>query len=176
MAGDRLPGPVASPSPDTNGTDVICPSNKDEPTVDGDNDLADTATSGPSEPKQLSEISLTEDLQNPRNTKGGEPPEWVDWRENSGPTESTDLALDTPDPSHVAGPSSLPNGELQVADNADTKTDDAPVSSTTSANNDKSDAEGSPPDLAHPAPNSGTPTPETVEGNPRSENSDAVPA
>nr|GMD09599.1 serine/threonine-protein phosphatase 6 regulatory subunit 3 isoform X1 [Ipomoea batatas] len=169
MANDRQPGPVASPSPNTNGTNAISPSNKDEPTADGDNDVADTATSGPSEPKELSEISLTEDVQNPRQTKGGEAPEWVDWRENSGPTDLT--TVDTPEPS------TLPNGELQVAeDNADTKTTaDAPVS----ANNDKSNAEGEggSADLVHPAaaPISGTPSPETAEGNPKSGSSDAVP-
>lgn len=169
MANDRQPGPVASPSPNTNGTNAISPSNKDEPTADGDNDVADTATSGPSEPKELSEISLTEDVQNPRHTKGGEAPEWVDWRENSGPTDLT--TVDTPEPS------TLPNGELQVAeDNADTKTTaDAPVS----ANNDKSNAEGEggSADLVHPAaaPISGTPSPETAEGNPKSGSSDAVP-
>ncbi|CAH9107290.1 unnamed protein product [Cuscuta europaea] len=136
MGSDRLPGPVASPSPNsTNVTDIIIsPTSikKDEPTVneDGDNELADTATSAPStEPKEsTTEPNMMEDLQNPAPTKVGRE-EWTDRRENS----ETTYTSDTPDPTPVAGPSTLPNGafEAVVVDTAEPSAAAAVTTSST---------------------------------------------
>ncbi|CAH9134669.1 unnamed protein product [Cuscuta epithymum] len=141
--GSDLPGPVASPSPNsTNVTDIIIsPTSikKDEPTVnedgdneDGDNELADTAASAPSsEPKEpTAEPNMIEDSQNPAPTKAGRE-EWTDWRENSETT--TYIPSDTPDPTPVAGPLTLPNGafEAGVVDTAESSAAAAVTTSST---------------------------------------------
>ncbi|CAH9076376.1 unnamed protein product [Cuscuta epithymum] len=141
--GSDLPGPVASPSPNsTNVTDIIIsPTSikKDEPTVnedgdneDGDNELADTAASAPSsEPKEpTAEPNMIEDSQNPAPTKAGRE-EWTNWRENSETT--THIPSDTPDPTPVAGPLTLPNGafEAGVVDTAESSAAAAVTTSST---------------------------------------------
>ncbi|KAF5472575.1 hypothetical protein F2P56_009284 [Juglans regia] len=102
IANERSTGSLASPSPNTEGDDVINCSSDDNVIVGEDDDLVDTATSSP-ETGTKSEDATRLMSENSRETGDGEtdkPPEWVEWRETSDSGDPTDVVL--------------PNGEIQV--------------------------------------------------------------
>ncbi|KAL3522823.1 hypothetical protein ACH5RR_015657 [Cinchona calisaya] len=108
---ERSTGPVAS-SPEIEGSGV-----DEKKSLDGDDDLADTAISELPESKASLNHPATDDLSDLRQseTECDKPAEWVEWRESSDmgessePTSDLDVASDD-----TVRPPSLPNDELQV--------------------------------------------------------------
>ncbi|XP_041026646.1 serine/threonine-protein phosphatase 6 regulatory subunit 3-like isoform X2 [Juglans microcarpa x Juglans regia] len=118
IANERSTGSLASPSPNTEGDDVINCSSDDNVIVGEDDDLVDTATSSP-ETGTKSEDTTQLMSENLRETGDGEtdkPPEWVEWRETSDSGDPTDVVL--------------PNGEIQVGSKS-SESDVAESSSST---------------------------------------------
>nr|XP_004233174.1 serine/threonine-protein phosphatase 6 regulatory subunit 3 isoform X2 [Solanum lycopersicum] len=107
---------VASPSPDTEETNIIRPSTNDDAAADEDDDLADTASSDQPEPKQSSDhpapSSLSEDLHRATSNETIKPPEWVEWRENSNTIATSNQTSDSAGVADVVGPP-LPNGDVK---------------------------------------------------------------
>lgn len=101
VANERSTGSLGSPSPSTEGADVINGGSGDNVTVGEDDDLVDTATSSPEAGTKSEDTAhlMSNDLRETGHDETDKPPEWVEWRENS----------DSSDPSEV-----LPNGEIQV--------------------------------------------------------------
>lgn len=158
VSDDRSTGPLASPSPNAEGTDVVN-SGGDDVNVGEDDELVDTATSSP-EPEAKSEDSMPHESGNLRETESKEtdkPPEWVEWRETS----------DSGDPSDI-----LPNGELQLQSSDAAKP--SPSSPDTSGNNDET-ATG--PSAAASEDETPSPTPsepsKSDDGNPVSDSTTA---
>uniref|UniRef100_A0A5B7AXS8 Putative serine/threonine-protein phosphatase 6 regulatory subunit 2 n=1 Tax=Davidia involucrata TaxID=16924 RepID=A0A5B7AXS8_DAVIN len=143
IVNEQSTGPVASPSPDTEGNGILNGGSDDEVIVDED-DLVDTATSQVSEPNQSLEDSALVNLSKYAGETGvnesDKPPEWVEWRETS----------DSLEPSDADRPLVLPNGDRQLeledrADDIDPNTDDPSPSSTDAlVDNGKTDAGESP--------------------------------
>lgn len=107
---------VASPSPDTEETNIIRPRTNDDAAADEDDDLADTASSDRPEPKQSSDhpapSSLSEDLHRATSNETIKPPEWVEWRENSNTIATSNQTSDSAGVADVVGPP-LPNGDVK---------------------------------------------------------------
>lgn len=101
VANERSTGSLGSPSPSSEGADVINGGSGDNVTVGEDDDLVDTATSSPEAGTKSEDTAhlMSNDLRETGHDETDKPPEWVEWRENS----------DSSDPSGV-----LPNGEVQV--------------------------------------------------------------
>lgn len=118
VANERSTGSLASPSPNTEGDDVINGGSDDNVIVGEDDELVDTATSSPEAGEKSEDTTdlLSDNLRETGQTETDKPPEWVEWRETS----------DSGDPSDV-----LPNGEIQVGLEELSKPDAAEPSSST---------------------------------------------
>jgi len=118
VANERSTGSLASPSPNTEGGDVINGGSDDNVIVGEDDELVDTATSSPEAEEKSEETTdvLSNNLKETGHTETDKPPEWVEWRETSK----------SGDPSDV-----LPNGEIQVGLEEVSKPDAAEPSSST---------------------------------------------
>ncbi|XP_060192207.1 uncharacterized protein LOC132621798 isoform X2 [Lycium barbarum] len=165
---------VASPSPNTEDTNVIKLSTNDDAAVaDEDEDLADTATSERPEAKPSSDLpaptSLSEDLHHATGSEAIKPPEWVEWRESSDAIGTSDQASDSPDVAVVVGPS-LPNGDVKVESEAtrgtiQSKEENVHIPPTS---NVEIEFEGSPGDTSQPperggSQNAGNPSSVSIE-------------
>ncbi|XP_059288401.1 uncharacterized protein LOC132041702 isoform X2 [Lycium ferocissimum] len=175
---DQSIGLVASPSPNTEDTNVIKLSTNDDAAVaDEDEDLADTATSERPEAKPSSDhpapTSLSEDLHHATGSEAIKPPEWVEWRESSDTIGTSNQASDSPDVAVVVRPS-LPNGDIIVEseaprDTIQSKEENAhipPINGCTS--NVEIEFEGSPGDTSQPpetggSQNAGNPSSGSIE-------------
>ncbi|KAK4347422.1 hypothetical protein RND71_033761 [Anisodus tanguticus] len=162
---DQSTGLTASPSPNTEDTNVIRPSTNDDAAVDEDEDLADTATSEQPEPKPSSDhpapSSLSEDLHHVTGGEALKPPEWVEWRESSDTIGTSNQTSDSPDVAEVVGPS-LPNGDVEVESEApkdstiQLKEENALIPPTNGCtSNVEKVSEGSPGDTSHSTPATG---------------------
>ncbi|KAG2684635.1 hypothetical protein I3760_10G084900 [Carya illinoinensis] len=120
IANERSTASLASPSPNTEGDDVINCSSDDNVVIGEDDDLVDTATSSP-ETGTKSENTTHLMSENSRETGDGEtdkPPEWVEWRETSDSGDPTDVVL--------------PNGKTQVG----SKPSESDVAESSSSTNE----------------------------------------
>ncbi|KAJ8549289.1 hypothetical protein K7X08_032996 [Anisodus acutangulus] len=162
---DQSTGLVASPSPNTEDTNVIRPSTNDVAAADEDEDLADTATSEQPEPKPSSNhpapSSLSEDLHHATGSEAIKPPEWVVWRESSDTIGTSNQTSDSPDAADVVGPS-LPNGDVKVEsevpkDTIQSKEENAHIPPTNGCTTKvEKDSEGSPGDTSQPPETGGS--------------------
>lgn len=118
VANERSTGSLASPSPNTEGGEVVNGGGDDNVIVGEDDELIDTATSSPEAGEKSEDTTdlLSNNSRETGQTETDKPPEWVEWRETS----------DSGDPSDV-----LPNGEIQVGLDEVSKPDAAEPSSST---------------------------------------------
>lgn len=149
----------------------------DQNVLDGDDDLADTATSELPEPKPCLNDPPTDDLPkdlSQTETECDKPPEWVEWRESSDLGESADPTsnLDVASDGRVRPPF-LPNGELQVE--SEVLVDEVgPISADADKSMDANKAEvGEPRELSDVNSGSTSEPSESGDGNPSSHNADS---
>ncbi|WMV15475.1 hypothetical protein MTR67_008860 [Solanum verrucosum] len=156
---------VASPSPDTEETNVIRPSTNDDAAADEDDDLADTASSDRPEPKQSSDhpspSSLSEDLHQATSNETIKPPEWVEWRESSSTIGTSNQTSDSAGVADVVGPP-LPNGDVKKEseapkDTIQSKEENAHIPPTNGCtSNVEKESEGSSGDTSQPPETDGS--------------------
>ncbi|MCD7465177.1 hypothetical protein HAX54_000742 [Datura stramonium] len=152
-------GLVASPSPNTEDTNVIRSS------TNNDDDLADTATSEQPEPKPSSDrpacSSLSEDLHHAAGSEAIKPPEWVEWRESSDTIGTSNQTSDSPGVAAAVRPS-LPNGDVKEEseapkDTIQSKEENARIPPTNGCTSDvEKDSEGSSGDTSQPPETGGS--------------------
>ncbi|GKV31615.1 hypothetical protein SLEP1_g40291 [Rubroshorea leprosula] len=108
VANECSAGALASPSPQTEGADVVNTDVDYEVIVGKDDDLNDAGTSSPVPEAKLGDATLdpSEDPTENEPSASDKPPVWVEWREN-------------PDSSEGCGkddPVSMPNGQVEPQD------------------------------------------------------------
>ncbi|KAM3361708.1 serine/threonine-protein phosphatase 6 regulatory subunit 3 [Capsicum galapagoense] len=164
---EQYTGLAASPSPNTEDTNVIRTSTNDDAAAEKDDDLADTATSTRPEPKPSSDhpapSSLSEDLHHATGNEATKLPEWVEWRESSDTIKTSNQTSNSPGVANVVGPP-LPNGDVNeesVApkDTIQSKEENAHIPPTNRrTSNVEKDSEGSSSDTSKPPETGGSPS------------------
>lgn len=108
-ADENPSGSIASSSPETKGNEDVGGA-RDEVILEEDENLADTATSGPPEQDPTLDDNapskLSEGFRETETSGTDKSPEWVEWRESSD-------AIESPPTSNSAQNPPLPNGELE---------------------------------------------------------------
>ncbi|CAN4081945.1 unnamed protein product [Withania somnifera] len=159
---EQYTGLAASPSPNTEDTNVTRPSMNEA--ADEDDDLTDTATSERPEPKPSSDhpapSSLSADLNQATGSEATKPPEWVEWRESSDTIVTSNQTSDSPGVADVVG-SPVPNGFKEKSeaqkDAIQSKEENAHIPPTNGCtSNVEKDSEGSSGDTSQPPEKGGS--------------------